>query len=70
MNSDLFRATLRKYMELRHINNINKLAKHTTVSVATMYRYLKDPESIPLGVFIDIMKALNVPNEEKYALIK
>lgn len=70
MNEDLFRATVRKYMELRHIRTISRLAEHTTVSGATMYRYFNDPESIPIGVFLQIMKALNVPNEEKEALIK
>lgn len=71
MNDDLFRATLRKYMELRHIRNLEQLRAHTTIgSNKTFLKYIDDPERIPIGVFLQIMKALNVPKEEREALIK
>lgn len=71
MNADLFRATVRKYMELRHIKTLEQLRAHTTVGSSTTFRkYYKDPERIPIGIFLQIMKALNVPNEEREALIR
>ena len=71
MNADLFRATLRKYMELRHIRTLEQLRLHTTVgSNKTFLKYIDDPERIPIGVFLQIMKALNVPKEEREALIR
>lgn len=66
MKDDLFRATLRKYMELRHIRTLEQLRAHTTVGSSTTFRkYYKEPERIPLGVFLQIMTALKVPKEER-----
>lgn len=71
MNDDLFRATTKKYMELRHIRNREHLRLHTTVGSSTTFRkYWNDPELIPLGVFSQIMDSLNVPYEERWEILK
>lgn len=71
MNADLFRATLKKYMELRHIRSKEQLRAHTTIgSNKTFLKYWNDPELLPIGDFEQIMKTLNVPWEEKIELLK
>lgn len=71
MNTDLFRATCKKYMELRHIKSREQLRLHTTVGSSTTFRkFWNDPELIPLGVFLQIMKCLNVPQEEQFEILK
>ena len=71
MNADLFRATVRKYMELRHIRTKEQLRAHTTIgSNKTFLKYWNDPELMPIGVYFQIMKALNVPLEEQIDLLK
>lgn len=71
MNTDLFRATTKKYMELRHITNREQLRLHTAVGSSTTFRkYWNDPELIPLGVFLQIMKCLKVPQEEQFEILK
>lgn len=71
MNTDLFRATCKKYMELRHIRSREQLRLHTTVGSSTTFRkFWNDPELIPLGVFLQIMKCLNVPQEEQFEILK
>lgn len=71
MNADLFRATTKKYMELRHVRNQEQLRKHTTVgSNKTFVKYFADPELIPLGVFEQIMDSLSVPYEERWEILK
>lgn len=71
MNADLFRATCKKYMELRHITNREQLRLHTVVGSSTTFRkYWNDPELIPLGVFLQIMKCLKVPQEEQFEILK
>lgn len=65
MDNDLFRATTKKYMELRHIRTKEQLRKHTTVgSNKTFLKYFNEPDLMPMGVFNQIMKSLNVPKEE------
>lgn len=64
MNADKFRATTKYYMELRHIKTKAQLRQHTTVrSNTTFIKYFKDPDCMPMSVFTQIMKALNVPKE-------
>lgn len=71
MNGDQFRATTRKYMELRHIRNREQLRAHTTVGSSTTFRkYWYEPELIPLGVFIQIMDCLKVPEGERFEILK
>lgn len=71
MNGDLFRATCKKYMELRHINTREKLREHTTCGSSTTFRkWWHDPELIPLGEFENMMKALKVPREEQFDIFK
>lgn len=71
MNADLFRATCKKYMELRHINNREKLRAHTTCGSSTTFnKWWKSPELIPIGVWEDIMVALKVPREEQIEILK
>lgn len=71
MNADLFRATTKKYMELRHINTREKLRAHTTCGSSTTFRkYWNDPELMPMGIWEQIMNSLNVPREERIEQIK
>mgnify|MGYP006992065952 CR=1 FL=1 len=50
MNTDLFRATLRKYMELRHIRTLEQLRAHTTVGSSTTFRkYYKERSGFRWG---------------------
>lgn len=71
MNADLFRATTKKYMELRHVRNKEKLRAHTTVGSSTTFRkYWNDPESMPMGVWEQIMDSLNIPTEERFQMLK
>jgi hypothetical protein len=71
MNEALFRATCKKYMELRHINTQEKLRAHTTCGSSTTFRkYWKDPTKLPLGIWEEIMSALNIPREEQFEILK
>ena len=71
MNADLFRATTKKYMELRHINTKEKLRAHTTCGSSTTFRkYWNDPATMPMGIWEQIMNSLNVPQEERIDQIK
>ena len=71
MKSEVFQGTVKKYMILRHIRTMEQLRAHTTVgSNKTFLKYWRDPELIPLGVYMQIMKALNVPLEEQIDLLK
>lgn len=70
MNANLFRATTKYYMELNHIKTREQLRAHTTVgSHNTFKKYWDDPDLMPLGIFEEIMTALNVPKEEKIELL-
>lgn len=70
MDKDLFRATTLKYMELRHIRRREDLRAHTTIgSNNTFRKYWEEPELMPIGVFNDIMRSLNVPVEEQLKIL-
>lgn len=69
MNADLYRSTVKKYMELRHIRTKEQLRSHTTCgSNTTFLKYWNYPEKMPISLFEEIMRALNVPNEDKYEI--
>lgn len=71
MNAELFRATTKKYMELRHINTQEKLRAHTTCGSSTTFRkYWNDPDLMPMGMWEQIMDCLNVPQEERFDVLK
>ncbi len=71
MNANLFRATTKKYMELRHITNREKLRLHTTCGSSTTFRkYWNDPDLMPMGIWEQIMTSLNVPQEERFEILK
>ena len=71
MNEDLFRATCKYYMELRHINTREQLREHTSCRSHTTFRkYWNNPTLIPIGVWEDIMVALKVPREEQIEILK
>lgn len=71
MNADLFRATTKHYMELRHINTREKLRLRTTCGSSTTFRkYWNDPDLMPMGMWEQIMNCLNVPQEERFEQIK
>ncbi len=71
MNAELFRATTKKYMELRHINTQEKLRAHTTCGSSTTFRkYWNDPDLMPMGMWEQIMDCLNVPQKERFDVLK
>ena len=71
MNAELFRATTKKYMELRHITTKEKLRAHTTCGSSTTFRkYWNEPDLMPLGIWEQIMDCLKVPREERIEQIK
>lgn len=71
MQADLYRATVRKYMELRHIRNKEKLREHTTVGSSTTFRkWWNSPELMPIEVYFQIMTALKVPEVEQFEILK
>lgn len=71
MNAALFRATTKKYMELRNINTQEKLRAHTTCGSSTTFRkYWNDPDLMPMGMWEQIMDCLNVPQEERFDTLK
>lgn len=70
MNADRFKATASYYMTLRHINK-EQLRQRTTVgSKSTFVKYFNEPDLMPIGVFNQIMKALNVPLEQQFELLR
>ena len=71
MDADLFRATTKKYMELRHITPREKLRAHTTCgSNTTFIKWMNDPKLIPIGEWENIMNALRVPYEERFEILR
>lgn len=71
MKADLFRATAKKYMELRHITTREKLRAHTTCGSSTTFRkYWNNPDLMPMGIWEQIMTSLNVPYEEQFEILK
>ena len=70
MKSDELQGTIEKYKKIRHIRTQEQLRRHTTVgSPNTFRKYLNNPDLMPLGIFEEIMTALNVPKEEKIELL-
>ena len=71
MNADIFRATIRYYMTLRHVRTLEQLRAHTSVgSNKTFLKYIKNPDLIPVGVLVQIMDALKIPTEDRIKLIR
>lgn len=71
MNADLFRGTVAKYKKLRHIRTQEQLRAHTTCGSSTTFRkYFNDPDLMPMGMWEQIMTSLNVPKDERYAMLK
>lgn len=71
MKAEDLQGTIAKYMKKRHIKTKAQLREHTTIgSPNTFKKYLEDPDLMPLGVFNQIMDALNVPKEERFELFK
>lgn len=71
MKAEELQGTIEKYKKIRHIRTNEMLRQHTTVGSSTTFRkYMNDPDLMPLGVFNQIMSALNVPQEERLALLK
>lgn len=71
MNADLFRGTVKSYMEQRHIRTKEQLREHTTVGSSTTFRkYWNEPELMPMGVWLQIMDSLNVPFEDRCKILK
>ena len=70
MNDELFRGTIEKYMKMRHIRTKEQLRSHTTCgSNKSFGKYLNNPELMPIGIYEEIMRALNVPKEEKQSIL-
>lgn len=70
MNGDLFRATTKKYMVLRHVKTLEQLRSHTTVSNKTFLKYWHNPDLMPLGIWEQIMDSLNVTTEDRLEIFK
>lgn len=71
MKADLYRATIEKYMSLRHINNKEQLRAHTTVGSSTTFlKWWHNPELLPIEVYFQIMTALKVPEVEQFEILK
>lgn len=71
MKANIFRSVCRQYMELRHIKTREQLRVHTTCgSNKTFGKYWKDPELMPIGMYLQIMSALNVPFEEQMQIFR
>lgn len=71
MNTELFHATLAKYKSLRHITTLEQLRQFTTCGSSTTFRkWMKDPELIPIGEWESIMRALKVPQEEQFTILR
>lgn len=69
MKAEQFQGLIRNYMIIRHIKTLEDLRQHTTIgSNNTFLKYYRNPDLMPVGVFLEIMKALNVPKEEQYKL--
>ncbi len=70
MDVGLFQGTVEKYMKIRHIRTKEQLRSHTTCgSNKTFGKYLNNPELMPIGIYEEIMKTLNVPKDEKQAIL-
>lgn len=71
MKAESFRGTLLHYMELRHIKGFARLQELSEVgSYHTFKKYLEDPGRMPIDVYFNIMKSLNVPLEEQFSLLR
>ncbi len=71
MNGDLYRGKVRMYMELRHIRTLEALRSHTTCgSNKTFLKYWRNPELMSIELWEQIMKALKVPHEEQFEILK
>lgn len=71
MKAEAFRGTLKHYMELRHIKGYARLQELSEIgSYHTFKKYLDDPGKIPIDVYFNIMKSLNVPLEEQMKLLR
>lgn len=71
MRAENLKGTLRCYMEIRHIRSYEQLRQHTTIgSNKTFLKYLNEPDLMPIGVFFQLMKSLNVPQEEQTKLLQ
>lgn len=69
MKTEKFQGLVRDYMIQRHIKTLEQLRSHTTVgSNATFLKYYNNPELMPIGVFLQIMKSLNVPKDKQIKL--
>lgn len=67
---DVIRGTLKKYMEIGHINSQYDLMKYTTIGSSTTFRKCwQDPERFQIGDLIRILDALNVPHEERLQIV-
>ena len=70
MSGAIYRATCRKYMELRHIKSLEQLRQFTTVgSNKTFLKYWNDIELMPWGVMVQIMNGLKIPNDERQMML-
>jgi len=70
MDAQLFQGTVEKYMKIRHIRTKEQLRSHTTCgSNKTFGKYLNNPELMPIGIYEEIMRALNVPKDEKHSIL-
>ena len=65
MNEENFRALIRCYMEKRHVDYLQDLRQHTTLSPATFSKYWNCPSLFPLGEVVLMFDYLKIPYEER-----
>lgn len=70
MNDLKFQATVKSYLILRGIKTQKRLAELMNISASKMCLYLKDPESIPLGAWWEMADCLNIPYDERIAMLR
>lgn len=70
MRKEQFKATIAKYMALRHIRTKEELRKQTTIgSNRTFIKYMNNPGLIPLGILDQIQDALKIPDDEWFEML-
>lgn len=71
MNTDILQGTIAYYIQVRHMKGKADLCmNHTTIgNYKTFKKYIEDPSKMPLGIFEEIMDALNVPKEERIKIL-
>lgn len=66
----ILESELAKYMILCRFKSKEELGYHTTLSKNTIYKYLDNPELMPIGNLKEIMSALRIPKDERLQIME